>query len=258
MKAKEVLAHFKEVGTWVDWNNTCDEILHGDPDMEIKGIATAWLSTNAALRQAAAKGHNLFITHEPSFYGLLEQRPNVKLLADQKRALLDEHNITLMRCHDTWDRMPKVGVADAWASFLGFKTEPRPLESFYRICLLGEYTLKDAAQRILEKVKPLGQDTVLILGDHKLKVNRLAIGTGAATDLPKMYELKPDVILATDDGMNFWEGGSWILDMGLPLLIVNHATAEKPGMQALATYLTKQFPQIPAEYIDVALPYSSL
>ncbi len=62
MKAKEVLNHFREIGTWVDWNNTCDEFLHGDPEAEVKGIAAAWIATNDALREAADKGLNLFTT----------------------------------------------------------------------------------------------------------------------------------------------------------------------------------------------------
>ena len=68
MKAKKVMEHFREVGNWVNWDKTCDQFLHGNPDIEVKGIATAWISTNVALKQAADKGLNLFITHEPAFY----------------------------------------------------------------------------------------------------------------------------------------------------------------------------------------------
>jgi hypothetical protein len=73
-----------------------------------------------------------------------------------------------------------------------------------------------------------------------------------------MYELKPDVILATDDGMNFWTGGLWATDLDVPLLIVNHATAEKPGMQAMARYLKAVFPGVDVEYVDVGYLYRSI
>ena len=66
------------------------------------------------------------------------------------------------------------------------------------------------------------------------------------------------VLLATDDGINFWTGGLWAADLDMPLLIVNHATAEKPVMQAMTRYLKKTFPGILAEYIDVKFPYSAL
>ena len=73
-----------------------------------------------------------------------------------------------------------------------------------------------------------------------------------------MLSPAPHIILATDDGMNFWEGGLWALDSGIPLIIVNHATAEKPGMQAMARYLEEKFAEVPAEYVDIALPYTSV
>jgi len=164
----------------------------------------------------------------------------------------------LMRCHDTWDRMPEVGIVDTWATFLGLEIESRSLESFYRVCLLENISVKETARYILEKVRLLGQDVILILGDKKRRVRRMAIGTGAITHLPSMYELNVDLILATDDGINFWDGGLWALDLGIPLLIVNHATAEKPGMQAMAGYLRKKFPEVRVEYLDVEFPYSTL
>ena len=255
MKATEVMEHFRKVGRWVNWEKTWDQFLHGDPNVEVKGIATAWIPTNAALKEAHACGLNLFISHEPAFCPGYEGTASGDQVAAAKRKLLDGLGITLMRCHDTWDRMPEVGIPDAWASLLGFETEERPVESFYKICLLGDITVEEAAKAVLKKVKPLGQGLVLIVGDRQKRVSRMAVGTGAITRLPKMLELRPDVILATDDGMNFWDGGLWAVDLGVPLLIVNHCTAEKPGMKAMARYLTEKFPDVPAQYLDVVFPY---
>jgi putative NIF3 family GTP cyclohydrolase 1 type 2 len=258
VKAKEIREHFRGVGHWVDWNNTCDQFLHGNPEVEVEGIATAWIPTNKCIKEASEKGLNLFITHEPIFYHGYRGADSREKLVQEKKKLLDESGITILRCHDTWDRMPDVGIPDAWASFLGFETEERPTESFYKICLLGDITVEEAAERVLEKVRSLGQDTVLIFGDRQKKIDRMAVGTGAITNLPRMYELKADLILATDDGMNFWDGGLWAKDLDVPLLIVNHCTAEKPGMQEMAGYLAEKFPGIPVEYLDVDFPYVSV
>jgi len=256
VKAKDVLAHFRDVGTWVDWDDTCDDILHGDPESEVSGIATGWIPTNAAIRGAAGKGLDLFITHEPAFYPGHKGTPTGERLVTEKRRLLDACGMTLIRCHDTWDRMPEFGIPDAWASFLGFATEERPVESFYKICLLDSLTVEEAARLVLDKVRPLGQEAVLVVGDRARQVSRMAVGTGAITNLPRMHALNPDVILATDDGTNSWSCGLWARDLGVPLLIVNHATAEKPGMMAMAKYLGSVFPGLPIEYVDVAYPYS--
>lgn len=258
MRAQQIMDHFQQVGTWVDWDRTCDLFLFGNPEVEVSGIATAWIPTNHAIQEASEAGCNLFITHEPAFYPGYEEMPTTQELIRKKEKLLEECGMTLMRIHDTWDRMPKVGIPDAWASHLGFRTEERPLDSFYKICLLDGLTVEATAQHVLEKIRPLGQDTVLVFGDRKKRVNRMAIGTGAITVLPFMHELSPDVILATDDGMNFWTGGHWAVDIGCPVIIVNHATSEKPGMQAMATYLNDKFPDVPAHYFDVAFPYSSV
>ncbi|MCK5733134.1 MAG: Nif3-like dinuclear metal center hexameric protein [Candidatus Latescibacteria bacterium] len=258
MRAREVMAHFQEIGKWVDWDRTCDRFLHGDSESEVRGIATAWIPTNEAIRRASEQGCTLFITHEPAFYPGYEGAVSADRLVRTKKALLDQLGITLMRCHDTWDRMPEFGIPDAWASFLGFETEERPVESFYKICLLDKISVEQAARLVLEKVRTLGQDTVLVFGNRTRQVTRMAVGTGAITHLPSMYELNADVILATDDGMNFWTSGLWAADLDVPLLIVNHATAEKPGMQAMARYLKTVFPDMPVAYLDVSYPYRSV
>ncbi|MHC5036179.1 MAG: Nif3-like dinuclear metal center hexameric protein [Planctomycetota bacterium] len=251
MKALDVMQHFRDVGQWVDWKDTVDRFLHGDPEAEVRGIAVAWIPTNEAIREASARGCNLFITHEPAFYPGFEGAPTHEKLVTLKRDLLDGSGMTLLRCHDTWDRMPRVGIVDAWAEFLGWEVEERPVESFTKICLLDGLTVAEAAREILGKVRPLGQETVAVFGDGGRNVRRMAVGTGAITHLPSMFALKPDVILATDDGMNFWTGGLWAADMAVPLLIVNHATSEKPGMQAMAPYLRTVFPSLPVETIEV-------
>jgi len=192
MKAIDVMNHFREIGTWVNWERTVDRFLHGNPEVEVRGIAVAWIASNAALQKAAEKGLNLFISHEPCFYGRSEERPAARELAQKKRAFMDRHGITLLRCHDTWDRMPEIGIPDAWGDFLGFETEPRPVESFYKICLMEETTVEDVARRILEKVKPLGQDCVMVLGDQQKRVSRMAIGTGAISNPVMMFALNPD------------------------------------------------------------------
>ena len=132
--------------------------------------------------------------------------------------------------------MPDVGIPDAWTTFLGFPSEPRPVDSFYRLCHVGSCSLQDAAECVLDRVKSLGQHTVQMVGDADTPVSRMAVGTGAITRLPEMFELGPDLLLVTDDGISSTASGLWSLDLGVPMLIVNHATAELPGMMAMVGY----------------------
>lgn len=259
------MKYFRKIGTWVSWDDTCDQILYGSPELEVKGIAVAWIATNFAIEKAGKKGLNLFITHESSFYNFtyyevdsFKDTPEGKNLIIKKEKLLDDFGITLMRCHDVWDRMPGVGICDTWAEFLGFKTEKRPVESYYKICLIDNLTLNELGELILNKVKLLGQDSAKVMGDGNRIIRRMVIGTGAITAFNEMYKLKPDVILATEDGMNHWSDGLLALDLEIPIIVVNHAISEIPGMKALAEYLKSSFNQIPVEYINTIFPYITI
>lgn len=52
MNAQDVRQHFVEIATWVDWKNTVDQFLHGDPEREVRGITCGWIPTNRAIREA--------------------------------------------------------------------------------------------------------------------------------------------------------------------------------------------------------------
>jgi putative NIF3 family GTP cyclohydrolase 1 type 2 len=254
MKAKAIREHFISIGTWVNWDLTEDHFLHGDPQSDITGIAVAWIPTSDLIEEAARQDLNLFITHEPAFYPGYEKAESTQTLIERKKHLLEKNEIVLLRCHDTWDRMPEIGIVDSWAAALGFETLPRSTHSFYRICLTENLTSYEIASNILEKVKPYGQNSVLHFGDPNRRIKRMAVGTGAITWLPDMHALDADLLLVTEDGMNYWTSALWAHDLHLPLIIVNHAVSEIPGMKALATYLQSQFPNIPVKYLD--LPYN--
>jgi len=256
MKAKDFCEHCKQVAHWVNWENTVDQFMAGEPEAEVRGIATTWLATNARLREAASLGLNFVIAHEGAFYPSYQGTETGDRHHAEKRQLIEDLGITLMRCHDTWDRMPEVGIPDAWASFLGFPTEPRDIKSFYKICLVGDHTVEQIAQMVLEKVRPLGQEVVGIVGDSKAKVSRMAVGTGAITRLPEMHALGADILLVTDDGISTTASGLWSLDLRIPMLLINHATAELPGMMAMVNYIERHFPGVPAKYLPGEFPYA--
>ena len=150
------------------------------------------------------------------------------------------------------------GFPTRGGDFLGLDSARRPVESFFEICLMEEMTVEGAVRYVLEKTRPLGQDCALVLGDRKKKVRRLAIGTGAISNAVLMSELKPDCALTVDDRINTPGISHWAVDRGMPLLFVRHPVSEYSGMMAMARYLGEQFPDTPAEYLDVAFPYSTI
>ena len=257
MKAKDLHAHMKKVGDWVNWEKTCDTFLAGNPGSDVRGIAVSWMPTSGNLEEALESGCNLFVTHEPLH---AREADASKLIGPEdawvkKKRWLDETMTVVYRCHDFWDDYPDVGIHGAWAKWLGFDGEPLVQRRFYEVHKVKEDTLEELARRILGKVKPLGQDVVHMIGDPKAKVSRIALGTGAITSYRQMYDMGADVILVTDDGTRLWESGQWALDMEVPLMMVNHSTAEEPGMMTLAKYIQAAFPDIPVKHIPVGCIY---
>ncbi len=279
MKAEELDAHMRRVGTWVDWDRTVDQFLAGDPKTEVKGIAVSWMPTLANLGKALTDGCNMFMTHEPLYsvrvdetgkviQGSLLTDAHLRILAtmalDQrdawvvKQRWLDETSMVVYRCHDFWDDFPEIGIHGAWAKWLGFLGKPVAARKFYEVHEVGDTSVGDLAKRILERVKPLGQEAVLVVGDLGKKASRLALGTGAITQYRVMHSTGADVLLVTDDGTRLWESGQWSLDTEIPLIIVNHSTSEEPGMRTLALYLQQVFPDVHVKEIPVGCIYTTV
>ncbi len=82
---------------------TCDGYKWGDPEAECTGVAVSITASVDVVREAAARGCNLIVVHEPSFYS---HEDDTDWLAgrhapfDEKRALLDRHGIAIWRDHD--------------------------------------------------------------------------------------------------------------------------------------------------------------
>ena len=254
MTAADFLEYCRSVATWVNWTDTKDVVLHGDPERETHRVAVTWLATDAVLRKASESGCSLIVSHEGAFYPSFQGTRSEDRHLAGKRRLLDDLEITLVRCHDTWDRMPDWGVCDRWAEFLGYPTEPRPVESFYRMCRIPDLTVDEIGRALLEKVRSFGQNAVGLIGHGDKRIKQMVVGTGAISRLPDMFEVGADLILATDDGIHSTYCGLWSLDLDVPVLVVNHATAELPGMMALADYIQESFTGVEAVYIPCGFP----
>jgi len=252
--ARQVHEHFCRVGTWVDWTGrTCDGFKFGDPDTEIRGIAVGWQSLQSALAEAHGLGCNLFITHEPTFYTHMDDDApyGATVPAVRKRAFLEQAGMIVYRCHDTWDTFPRLGIADAWGEFLELG-EPAARIRYHNLYEVPNTSAWELARRIAQRVKPLGEQAVQFIGTKWQMVSRLATGTGAITRARDMVGMGADVVLLTEDGMETWQEGAWLADLGVPAIIVNHMTAEIPGLRRLTEYLQALYPDLPVHLVGPA------
>ena len=279
MKAIDIHEHMRKVGVWVDWENTVDRFLAGNPSSEVNGIAVSWMPTLPNLERALSAGCNLFVTHEPLYAvkiddegnvvggtpfidphlrGLKEKRFGKDDAWVKKQRWLEETGMTVYRCHDFWDDFPEEGIHGAWANWLGFNGKPIKTKRFYEVHKFDEMTFGDLAERILERVRLLGQEAIHVIGDLKKRVSSIAIGTGAITDYREMHEMGADVLLLTDDGTRLWESGQWAVESDTPLIIVNHSTSEEPGIITLARYIERIFREVPVMHIPTGCIYKTI
>jgi len=260
LKAKELHLHTQKIGNWVNWDFTCDQFLFGDPEDDVKGIAVSWMPTMKNLEKALASDCNLFVTHEPLYVSEADMN---KLIGPEdawvkKKRWLEKTRMIVYRCHDFWDDYPDVGIHGAWAKWLGFIGKPLVQRRFYEVHEVKGISVKKLAEKVLEKVRLLGQEAVQIVGDSGKEVSKIAIGTGAITNYRQMYDMGADVLLVTDDGTRLWESGQWALDMDVPLILVNHSTAEEPGMMSLTRYIQDTFPKVPVVHVPVGCIYKTI
>jgi len=258
VKARELREHCQSVADWVDWDKTCDNFLWGDPETEVSGISCCWCSTLPHLRRAMDEGRNFFVVHE----GLFVYREDDPLHAkseDEKARFLDDNDIVIMRCHDTWDVFPELGIVDAWSRWLGFALPADKAERYYNAHDLPKGTkFGEMIELLLDKTKPIGQEAVHYIGDPNRKVRRIALGTGAITHARLMgNQLDSDVIVLTDDGTRLWETAGWAVETDTAVIMVDHATAEEPGMIGMAEYFGKVF-DVPVAHIPQGCLYRTM
>jgi putative NIF3 family GTP cyclohydrolase 1 type 2 len=258
MKAADIHDLFRAAGTWMDWSQTVDGFRFGDPDTEVTGIAVAWKPYWSDLRRATELGCNLFVGHESIFRdGPMDPRDESEFaqeLEQPKLAWLRESGLVVYRCHDLWDMMPEIGVRDSWARGLGFEGGPLAVSGFSLIEDVSGHTFGSLCTHIAERVKPIGQQAILAVGDEDQPVTRLALGSGAAA-LAEMVGLGADVWLGYDDYFRQVRDGALLRDIGMPYMLVNHGTLEEWGVRNLPDYLRGHFPAVPVHLLEQGCIY---
>jgi hypothetical protein len=90
----------------IPWNNKTyrDTFKAGNPDGEVHGIASTFMSNLEVLQRAHAAGRNLVITHEPTFWS---DEDNQKVVADDplyklKVEFVEKNNMIIWRFHAHW------------------------------------------------------------------------------------------------------------------------------------------------------------
>jgi len=255
MKAKDILYHFLNAGTWVNKETTVDKIIIGDPEKEIKTVLVTWMSTFESIKEAARDGISMIITHEPTFWQHENEIETMNTeifdgIAVKKKDFIEKSGIVILRCHDFWDGKPENGIPWAWAEFLGLGNKPTAISSDGYILMFDTkpVALEDFAKQIAEKTANIGEPYVQVCGSPNKLVSKVSVGTGCICDPAEMQKIGCDVAIVCDDGTSYWHDIQPAKDSDFPVIRVNHGTSEEPGMLSLFEYVKENFPGLEVSF----------
>jgi putative NIF3 family GTP cyclohydrolase 1 type 2 len=229
------------------FKNTVDTIKSGDANQKVTGIVTTMFATDDVIEKTAKLGSNFIIAHEPTFYNHTDDTGWLQNddVYRYKKALLENNNIVVWRCHDYIHAHKPDGVLMGVLNALGWSkyydaSNPHiisiPSTSFAKII--------DHAKKQLEIAH------VKIIGDRDQMCSRIALIPGAAggrLQIAALQKEKPDLLIVGE--LDEWETSEYIRDLrymgaNTSLLVLGHIASEEPGLQWLAEWLKPQLPGI--------------
>ncbi len=240
--------------------NTVDKFKTGDPTRELSKVAVCFIATPDVIREAAAWGADLVITHEPTFYDHWD-KPAAYKFAETKRKLIDDLGVTLFRFHDHphfadgKNDYISLGFIDS----LGWKGKMLDLIRFE----LDEP--KTPREMVGEIETKLDLHHVRIAGDLDTPTKTVYLNLGQRGGEWGQFLVDDEAGVAIGGEVCEWafcEAARDASQLGVPkaAIILGHAASERDGMK----YLTKlwsensAFSGIAFRYIECGETYATL
>ena len=260
--AREVVAEIqKQVG--VEWQpTTVDTFKAGNPDTFVTGIAVTMMATMDVLERAAAKGLNLVITHEPTFYAHLdtpEGLPKSDPVWQEKRAFIEKHGLVVWRFHDHWHKRKPDGIEAGMVRALKWTKYQQPHNE--HLFVMPETSVKQLAEEVATK---LDSPVVRYVGAPEMKVTKIALSPGSAGFQAETHALESDEaeVLLVGETVE-WETVEYVDDAVAQgrrkaLVIIGHIPSEQAGMEECTRWLKKFIPQVPIEFVATKQPFATV
>jgi putative NIF3 family GTP cyclohydrolase 1 type 2 len=241
----------------IPWREqTVDNLIVGTREQEVKGVATVMMATLEVLQQAAARGLNLVVTHEPTYYSHQDRIETIQQdpLYQHKRDFLEKNNMAVFHFHDHWHGRKPDGIATGMIRELGWEkySDPENLRLFH----FQNITLAQLAQSVEKK---LGIRTMRVLGDPNLPVKRLMASWGNVSLFPGVpFLAQADALIIGET--NEWELVEYVQDaisagQKKGLIIMGHVVSEQAGMQYAADWLRGFVTEVPVEFLAIKEPF---
>ena len=251
----------------------CDEYKTGDPDQECTGVVTAMAATVNVIRKAIELNANLIVVHEPTFYTSDDKggwyEPFANEVYEEKRKLIDDHNIVIWRDHDHMHAHDPDAIFTGVLKYLDWEDKARldnDTGSYAHYYVdIEPMKLKDLCRYLFERI---GMNGCRIIGDPEMIVSRIALvghlfpsqyrkkdGTTGeySVSIIETLERGADVIIPGE--VIDWTVLSYIRDaneLGKKKAMINlgHFNWEELGMKYMKDWLSQLVnDEVPVHYI---------
>lgn len=239
--------------------DTVDTTKVGDPARPCTGVVSTFMATVPVLEDAARRGANLVVTHEPTFYN---HRDEVEYLADDpvyaaKLALLERHGVTVFRFHDGYHRLAPDPMFAGFVRRMSWEPYAAASEVDNAVVLPQVMPLRVLAQAV---GRQLGQPRVEYVGDADYSCRRVGILPGAWGRERQIAFLSSgdiDVLIVGEAAE--WEAVEYARDaqalgLGRALIVAGHAASEDPGMVDLVGHLRPLLPGLAITHLAAGDP----
>jgi putative NIF3 family GTP cyclohydrolase 1 type 2 len=263
LTAGEIIGRIK-TNVGIPWREkTVDNIIAGNAETPVKGIATMMMATLDMVRRAAASGKNMVITHESTFFS--HQDTTTGYLNDAtylyKLDFLNKNNMVVFHFHDHWHGHRPDGINAGMARELGWEKNADPQNP--RLYVFPATPLARFAGDIQKR---LNARTMRVVGDPNLPVRRVMAfwgsfgANGGEGPFTSMTFARPDIDVLVIGEAREWELVEYVQDtiasgQKKALIMIGHMMSEQSGMKYCAEWLKSFIMEIPVEYLPMEEPF---
>jgi len=217
------------------------------------------MATLDVLQRAAAKGENLVITHEPTFYNHLDRPEGMDendTVWKEKREFIEKNGMVVWRFHDHWHLRTPDGILAGMVKSLGwekFQSGENP-----HLFTVPEITLEKLAANV---AKQLNTPVLRVVGNPAMKVTKLALSPGSAgfERETRALEMENVEVLLVGETRE-WETVEYAADAVTEgkrkaLIVIGHVPSEQAGMEECARWLKTFVKNVPVEFVPTKQPF---
>jgi len=242
---------------------TCDRLMAGSWNSEVTGIVTTFMATVDVIQESIARGANLIITHEPTYFTGADQtdwlaEDDVFLL---KQKLITENKLNIWRFHD------HMHITKPDKIYVGLNKELNwdqyNIPGKPHCYVLPATTVEELSTFLKGK---LDVKAVQIVGKKDAKIERVGFLVGGGSlglgseqmPMELMRNENLDVVICGE--ILEWTLCAYVRDasqLGLNknMIILGHNRTEEVGMKYLPEWLATLVPNIDISFVEAGEPF---